>query len=281
MNIKPEYIQDDNLIVKPLESKVKKQDLGIDPNLPQHPFLTYIFSMRGSGKTTLIQWLLLKYKNVFHKIFYFCPTLDADGWDHFKIENEKICSDYTDKKFDEIINEISTKSQGLRCLIVIDDMSGSAIYKPTSSLARFSYIHRHKPSDETGTSILFVSHKYKQLVPGLRSNMTDLIFFHPSSETELDQIAEDNADGLDKKFFKNMIRECTAIKYNFFYIKRSEPIEKRFRCNFNVILNINKFTPLTKDEKEIIKEDVKEQEESNQVDKSNEINICLDYKIKK
>jgi hypothetical protein len=274
MNINPKYINDDNLIVKPLETKIIKPKLNIDENLPQHPFLAYIFSMRGSGKTTLIQWLLIKYKDVFHKIFYFCPTLDADGWDHFKIDQSKVCEEYTDKKFEDIINEICTKSQGLRCLIVIDDMSGSAIYKPTSALARFSYIHRHKPSDDTGTSILFVSHKYKQLVPGLRSNMTDLLFFHPSSQIELEQIAEDNSDGLDNNMFKKMIRDCTSIKFNFFYIKRSEPIETRFRCNFNVILNINKLEPLSNDQKKIVKEDIKDEQIIDDY-------INLDFKNKK
>jgi hypothetical protein len=243
--------------------------------------------MRGSGKTTLIQWLLLQYKDIFHKIYFFCPTLHADGWEHFKIDHGKVCEDYTDAKFDAIIEEIKTKSQGMRCLIVIDDMSGSAIYKPTSSLARFSYVHRHFPSDDTGTSIMFVSHKYKQLVPGLRSNMTDLIFFHPSSETELEQIAEDNADGINKKVFMNMIRECTNIKYNFFYVKRSEPLETRFRCNFNVILNINKLEPLSKEQKQEVKKDIKEEQKlDNKIDeiqdnKDQNNNYDLDYTIKK
>jgi hypothetical protein len=273
MNINPQYIDNPDLIVKPLETKKKPPKLNIDPNLPQHPFLAYIFSMRGSGKTTLIQWLLIKYKEVFHKIFYFCPTLDAEGWEHFKIDGKKVCQDYTDKKFEEVVDEISNKSQGLRCLIVIDDMSGSAIYKPTSSLAKFSYIHRHKPSDDTGTSILFVSHKYKQLVPGLRSNMTDLLFFHPSSELELDAIVEDNSDGIDQKFFKHMIRECTSIKYNFFYIKRSEPLETRFRCNFNVILNINKHQMITNEQKKEVKEEVKEEQKTTPLNTDPTLNV--------
>lgn len=238
INVNVDVKKDNILVVKPLETNEIVHKVDINENLPQVNFLLYVCAVRQSGKTTLIQYLLTEvYKGVFHKIFFFCPSLSQSSWDMIDINPERVYTDYTNEIFDNVVNEIKYNSDGQRCLIVIDDMTGNKIYNHNSSLEKFSYIHRHFPKSY-GTSIIFVSHKYKSIPNGIRINMSDLIFFSCASNTELKVVTEDNSDRLSAINFKRLYRACTAQKYNFFYIKRSEPIETRFRHNFNEILKL-------------------------------------------
>lgn len=54
--------------------------------LPKHEFLMLIIAPAGSGKTTLLLNILLRiYKEYWHQIFLFSPTIHNDGkWEHLK-----------------------------------------------------------------------------------------------------------------------------------------------------------------------------------------------------
>lgn len=53
--------------------------------LPRHEFTMGIIAPKGSGKTTLIANLLMFYKNYFHDIVIFSPTIASDDkWDYVK-----------------------------------------------------------------------------------------------------------------------------------------------------------------------------------------------------
>lgn len=53
--------------------------------LPRHEFTMGIIAPKGSGKTTLIANLLQFYKNYFHDIIIFSPTIASDDkWDYVK-----------------------------------------------------------------------------------------------------------------------------------------------------------------------------------------------------
>ena len=58
--------------------------------LPKHEFLMLIVAPAGSGKTTLLLNMLLRiYKQYWHQIFLFSPTIHNDGkWEHLKKEKQ-------------------------------------------------------------------------------------------------------------------------------------------------------------------------------------------------
>ena len=58
--------------------------------LPKHEFLMLIVAPAGSGKTTLLLNMLLRiYKQYWHQIFLFSPTIHNDGkWEHLKKERQ-------------------------------------------------------------------------------------------------------------------------------------------------------------------------------------------------
>lgn len=57
------------------------------PQLPKHEFTMGIIAPKGAGKTTIICNLLKFYKEYFHRILIFSPTLESDEkWDHIKAQ---------------------------------------------------------------------------------------------------------------------------------------------------------------------------------------------------
>lgn len=65
--------------------KSQKHPPCANPVLPYHEFTMGIIAPKGSGKTTLICNILHQYKNYFHKIIVFSPTVkNDDKWDWVK-----------------------------------------------------------------------------------------------------------------------------------------------------------------------------------------------------
>lgn len=95
-----------SIIDKIIKHMVKSIDLSIIPYddrsqqhlsnsnlpdwLPKHEFLMLIIAPAGSGKTTLLLNILLRiYKQYWHQIFLFSPTIHNDGkWEHLKKERK-------------------------------------------------------------------------------------------------------------------------------------------------------------------------------------------------
>lgn len=244
MIIDPEYHEEEELIVKPID--VKKVDLApnINPLFPLHPFCLYIPSSRGSGKTTLIVYLITHpYLRFFNRIYIFSPTAKEDvAFKKIKLDESRVYANYTDMFFNNVVEEIKSNPDE-RSLIIVDDMTGTSIMTKNNSLTQFLFRHRHIPNDYIGTSIIIASHQYKAVSPNIRNNFTDIIIFKSFSDKELEVIGEDNKGKLTFNdfyyLFETATKKTETSSHNFFYIKRLEPLETRFRRNFNLIFKLN------------------------------------------
>ena len=72
------------LIVKPVPVPKDGHPLPPDDVLMKHEFTMGLIAPKGAGKTTVICNLLHFYKNYFHTILVFSPTILSDEkWDWF------------------------------------------------------------------------------------------------------------------------------------------------------------------------------------------------------
>jgi len=244
MNITPSVTQDSKtLIVKPIDQK-KYDSINISENLPQHPALLYITSPCGSGKSTVLQWLLAEpYNQFFDKIYIFSSTINKDvTWQKFVFDEDRKFESYTNDKFKEVINEISNLEDE-KCLIIVDDMTGQNIFSRGNELCKFISVHRHSPPrferNICGTSLWIISHQYKSIPKQIRGLMSDIIVFKLHSIDEMETISDDcRGVRITKEDFKKLYLLCTDEPYGFLYIKKKEKDSTRFRMNFDVILNL-------------------------------------------
>lgn len=249
MLVEPEYHEDEELIVKPIDSKRVELAPGINPLFPLHPFCLYIPSSRGSGKTTLVVYLITNpYLRFFNRIYIFSPTAKEDiAFKKIKLDESRLFSSYSDVVFSSVVEEIKANPDE-RSLIIVDDMTGTSIMTKNNALTQFLFRHRHIPNDYIGTSIIIASHQYKSVSPNVRNNFTDIIIFKSFSNKELEAIAEDNKGKLTFTdfyyLFESATKETESSKHNFFYIKRLEPLETRFRRNFNLIFKLDYVDPI-------------------------------------
>lgn len=244
MHITPEYLGD-GLAIVPLEEEIY-DPIGIDPALPQHPFLAFSPAGPGAGKSTVIQWLLCThYNDFFNKIYIISSTINKDiSWKKFKFASNRKFERYSDEIFKEIAYDISHNSENMRCLIIIDDMTGQNIWAQNTEFSKFVSIHRHCPSrmppNICATSIYVIAHSYKSIPPKIRKNIYDLILFKIDSDKEVEAISEDNRGLiLTSKDFRNIYIAATEEPHDFLYIKKKELVKTRFRKNFDILLKID------------------------------------------
>jgi len=238
ISIDMDYKEDEELIVKPIQ--VEKFEMeNVNENFPQHPTLLYTCSPTGSGKSTLVQYLLASpYNQYFNKIFYFCPTMHQASWKKFKIDYDRVYPHYSDADFEKVLEEIK-QDEDEKCLIVIDDCTATNLFRRENAISRFVFNHRHFPSSKTGTSIWIISHQYKAIPKNVRSVIKDLLIFQIHSGEEIKEIAEDVRGLMSMKDFLKLYHLCTDEKYNFMYVKKEvKDQSERIRRNFNTIFKI-------------------------------------------
>lgn len=120
-------MKDKPLVVKPIPVPTKyKHPLPAYDQLPVHEFTMGLIAPKGAGKTTTICNLLHFYRNYFHTILVFSPTIDSDEkWDWIKdqkllIENvplKKWMRDMAQKRKDDAIVQPAPISHELEGLV--------------------------------------------------------------------------------------------------------------------------------------------------------------------
>jgi len=76
--------------------------------LPEHEFTMALIAPKGSGKTTLLINMLMHYKDMFHQIYIFSPTIKNDEkWAYIKDKN--ILAE--NKKLKKALIEIAKREQ--------------------------------------------------------------------------------------------------------------------------------------------------------------------------
>ena len=74
---------------------------------------------------------------------------------------------------------------------------------------------------------------YFSVPKDVRLNSTHYIIFKLNSKRELQNIAINHSVDIDYKDFVNIYRNCTKEPYNLLIINTTQPVDKRFKNNFN------------------------------------------------
>jgi hypothetical protein len=110
---------------------------GPNDILPKHEFSMGLIAPKGSGKTTLLVNLLMYYKNYFHTIVIFSPTVkNDDKWEYVKkqsllAENKKL------KKFFKDLEKQKPEFVANKPSAPIEKMEGSVVTGHTEKKDKF------------------------------------------------------------------------------------------------------------------------------------------------
>ena len=237
--------------IKPFNTKeytVKQSKYG--DVVPKLPMRSMILAPSGSGKTVLLQNMILDiYRGCFNRIYIFSPSIDIDQtWQPVKEyiakeiqpnENEKVYFDtYAPEELETIIEKQHKvinylKSQGntrmFQILIVIDDFSDSPEFTRQSKLLHQLYIRGRHQCISTITS----SQVYKVVSPIVRKHLTHLFVYRLRNQADLEAWVEELSAVYDKKTIHQLYRIATDAPHSFLYINlMSRNKEEMFYLNF-------------------------------------------------
>ena len=207
-------------------------------HVPQVPLRGILLAPSGSGKTVLLQNMILNiYRGCFERIYVFSPSVHIDQiWESVKDYQQNIMkvpphSDenklYFDHyEYDDLENIISTqhkivkhlKSKGktklFSILIIIDDFADSVEISRHSKLLHSLFTRGRHGSIST----LVSTQKYNALATIIRVNATILIVYKLRNAQELETFLIENGALIDKKDLLRIYHYATDEQYNFLYM---------------------------------------------------------------
>jgi len=178
--------------LKEYETKQSKYDIA-----PKIPFRSIILGPSGSGKSILLQNMILNiYRNCFSRIYIFSPSIDVDAtWSPVKkyIEDEMELKGSDKEKFyfdhydpEDLKQIIDTQHKVIEymkkhnhkklysILVVVDDFADDPRFSRHSKLLHALYTRgRHN-----SMSVITSTQKFTALSPIIRVNATQLFVYH-------------------------------------------------------------------------------------------------------
>ena len=133
---------------------------------------------------------------------------------------------------DDIYDEINdyNKKRKKKVLIVFDDMIAHVMSnKKAQQVLKELFIRCRK----LNISFCFLTQSYFSVPKDVRLNCTHYINFKLNNKRELQNIAINHSADIDYKDFVNIYKDCTKESYNFLTIDTTQPVDKRFKKNFN------------------------------------------------
>ena len=79
----------------------------------------------------------------------------------------------------------------------------------------------------------FLTQSYFSVPKDVRLNCTHYIIFKLNNKRELQNIAINHSADIDYKDFLSIYRNCKKEPCNFLTIDTTQPVDKRFKNNFN------------------------------------------------
>jgi hypothetical protein len=128
------------------------------------PSLSVICGMTGTGKTTLLKWLILYNSEAFHKIYVLCPTAHLQDVYSF-IPSRYLITNPTEVHIKAILKEQESNPKQ-RIAIVLDDCIGQVNFRNSKIFDKLASSGRHY---RISTFILIQD--FKKLSPTIRDNL--------------------------------------------------------------------------------------------------------------
>lgn len=201
----------------PPKEKVKP----LHPHLPQPPALLLMISPIRTGKSTIINNLLLNSQffgqDFFDEVMCVSPTIYNDKTSRFL----KKAFDCYDEYDDSIIDNLIEKQEGYEdpqerpdVALILDDIIG--LIRREAKVNHLASRFRHYNIK----LLLMSSQNYRKVSPVIRSNCTNMIIGSPfPNMKELGKIAEEMGDqfgGADN--FLKIYYQATPNKYDFLHL---------------------------------------------------------------
>ena len=133
---------------------------------------------------------------------------------------------------DDIYKNIEdyNKKKKIKILIVFDDLIS---YIKSDKKAQKILLDSLIRSRNLNISFCFLTQSYFSVPEDVRLNCTHYIIFKLNDKRELQNTAINHSADIDYKDFVNIYRNYTKEPYNFSTIDTIQPVDKRFKKNFN------------------------------------------------
>ena len=203
----------------------------VHPNIPKPPALLLGIGSVKSGKTTLMNNLLLRPReegfygaqDYFDDVMIISNTIGNDPTARFLKKAFSTKDFYTDGMITELIKK--QKSYGEKkempfIALLLDDILGSNM-KRNNEVSFLATRYRHHNIGLMGV----FTQNFKSVDTILRNNATDIIIFKQTNNKQLLQIAEEfHPVYRDINTFLQIYHKATEGKYNFLYLKIQDGI---------------------------------------------------------
>ena len=239
--------------IKPIKLKEYEVKQSKYDNVPKLPARAMILAPSGSGKSILIQNMILDiYKGCFNRIYIISSSINSDHtWQPVKKyikdeirpnEKEKIYfEDYDPDELEKIIKtqqkvieylKDKNEKKLFQILIVLDDVIDNPQLCRHSKLLEMLYCRGRHLMISTITS----TQTYKAINPICRKNVLDLFIFKLRNQADLDAVMEELSALASKKDLIKIYKDATDEPYSFLYISlASKTIQDMFFNRFKKI----------------------------------------------
>ena len=205
------------------------------------PHRKLIIGPSGSGKTNYLLKSIQKDNNIIDKIYLYAKDLEEPKYQFLIEKREKAgLKNLNDKNafvehsstMDDIFKNIEdyNKKRKRKVLIVFDVMISHVMSnKKAQQVLKELFIRCMK----LNTSLCSLTQSYFSVTKDVRLNCTHYILFKLNNKRELQNIVINHSADIDYKDFVNIYRDSTKEPYNFLTIDTTQPVNKRFKKNFN------------------------------------------------
>ena len=197
-----------------------------------------------SGKTNYSLNSIQKDNNIIDKIYLHAKDLEEPNYQFLInkreqaginiLNDENAFIEYSNNIDDILANiENYNKKRKRKVLIVFDDMISQVMSnKKAQQVLKELFIRCRK----LNISLCFLIQFYFSVPKDVRLNCTHSIIFKLNNKRELQNIAINHSADIYYKDFVKIYRDCTKEPYNFLTIDTTQPVDKRFKKNFNDLL---------------------------------------------
>ena len=133
---------------------------------------------------------------------------------------------------DDIYDNIEdySKKRKRKILLIFNDMISHVMpNKKAQQVLKELFIRCRK----LNISLCFLTKSYFSVPKDVRLNCTHYIIFKLNNKRELKNIAINHSADIDYKDFVKTYKDCIREPYNFLTIDTTQPINKKFKKNFN------------------------------------------------
>lgn len=219
--------------------------------IPDQPCALMFCGLSKSGKSTLLKNTLtdksLLGGKYFHTIVMFSPTADADTTitEALKLPKENIITNFKEEDLKKIIEAqraliaeqgYNKVAKSNRMLFIFDDCISHQKFLRSQTIIDLTATVRHLL-----ISVVFLMQSYRMVARACRINLRGIAFFQ-SNRNETDVLCDEECPpSLRSKEFRALIHQATKDKYNFLWINKDQPYERRYMHNYDNYFDLSVF----------------------------------------